>query len=148
MLAKATLLFLVSTVKFFFSPAAGIAWGFSPVQTILITSTGGITGFLFFYYLSRYITQWWKKWKQRKTRTAPTRFSFRNRTIIRIKNSFGLIGIALATPVIISVPIGAVIAARFYPHRKGTLLIMSAGIVFWSVNLTLLLHIFTNYLRN
>lgn len=143
---KAILLFLLSTVKFFFSPAAGLAWGFSAVTTITITSIGGICGFLFFYFLSKYVALLWKRWKKNKKDKDPVRFSFRNRTIIRIKNSFGLVGIALATPVIISVPIGAVIVARFYPRQKWTIPIMSAGIVFWSINLTLLLYVFKNYL--
>lgn len=58
------------------------------------------------------------------------------RKVIRIKKSFGLIGIAIVTPCIISIPIGSVIAARFYHHKPQTVFVLYLSVIVWAFVLT------------
>ena len=101
--------------------------------------TGGFIGIFFFYYLSnwinRLISKLFKKKKKKKV------FSKKVRRFINIKNKYGLIGISLLTPVLISIPVGCFIASRFFSKKKIAIFIMLGGVVFWSVLLPLLSYL-------
>ena len=50
-----------------------------------------------------------------------------------IWKKYGLFGIALLTPVIISIPIGTIIASRLVPDKKKVFLYMLISISVWSI---------------
>jgi hypothetical protein len=140
-------IFLLSTVKLLFAPGAAVAAGFNMPETIIITSTGGCSGILFFYYFGHWLTEYLRRivQKQRKVTVAngaqfskaPT-FNKRNRIIVKVKYHFGMMGIVLFTPVLLSIPIGAVVAARLYWGSRWALPLLILSTVAWSVILTLL----------
>jgi membrane protein YqaA with SNARE-associated domain len=146
MVAKAISLFLLSATKFAFSPATGYAFGFSFWQVIVITSVGGVSGSLFFFYLSQYFTQLSINRKQKKIAKAKAQgkevytkvFTTKNKLIIKVKQKFGLFGLAAITPAIISIPVGAILAGRFYRKQKDATLMLTTSVLFWSVCLSLL----------
>ncbi|MFO7668076.1 MAG: hypothetical protein R6W31_00310 [Bacteroidales bacterium] len=87
---------LSSSVKFAMTfPLAVMQFKFSFAETILWTNAGGILGIYFFAYLSDKLILWWQR-----------TFMKKNRRIIRIKQRYGLIGIALITPLLLSIPVG------------------------------------------
>jgi len=63
-------------------------------------------------------------------------FSKRSRRFVRIWRKYGLAGIAFLTPVIISIPIGTVVANAFEENKKKIFVFMFFSILFWSVLLT------------
>jgi hypothetical protein len=63
-------------------------------------------------------------------------FSSRSRRFVKIWRKYGLIGLAFLTPVLISIPIGTVIANAFESNKKKIFLYMFLSIVFWSVFFT------------
>jgi hypothetical protein len=63
-------------------------------------------------------------------------FSKKSRRFVRLWRRYGLIGISFLTPVIISIPIGTVIANAFEENKKKIFLYMFFAILFWSVTLT------------
>ncbi len=69
-------------------------------------------------------------------------FTKRNRRIVRIWQQYGLVGIAFLTPVILSIPIGTVIALSLVQDRKKVMLYMFLSILFWSVFMTSMFEIF------
>ncbi len=134
--------FLLSTVKFLFAPAAAKGLDLSILQTILITSAGGITGVIVFYFLSKTLQQRALD-KRRKLIAeglkAPKRnFTKVNKTIVKIKTSMGLPGIAFLTLPFISIPVCVIIAAKFFRHRNETLPMLIGSVLVWSVLLTYL----------
>jgi len=138
-LAKILSVFFLSTVKFLFAPGTAIASGLSPVQTIFITSSGGITGITFFYFFGHWVFQQIDAWRYRNLSMKERRiFTKRNRYIVKFKLSFGLIGLILVTPAILSIPIGSVVAAKFYYDNRYTYPLLVASTIIWSVALTLL----------
>jgi len=151
MIYKAISLFLLSAVKFALAPASGFALGFSTNQVILITSIGGVTGVLFFYSLSGFFIKRALKSKKQKLEKAKLEgkiienksFTFKNKLIVKIKRKFGIWGIALITPAIISIPVGSILSARFYRRDKKTLSVLSLSVILWSVCLSLFFNIFT-----
>ncbi len=131
-------LFLLAGIKF--AVAVGIlvspATNYTYIESVFMLIVGGFTGILFFYYFSNWvnkmISKLFKKKKEKKV------FSKKVRRFIHIKNKYGLIGIALITPIIISIPVGSFIASRFFSKKKYTLLFMFAGVVFWAFLLPLI----------
>ena len=65
-------------------------------------------------------------------------FTKRNRLLIRVKSSWGLIGLALISPSVISIPLGSLLAARYFRNDPRTLPVFFAAVVFWSFTLTTL----------
>ncbi|MGY6560823.1 MAG: hypothetical protein ACXITV_01820 [Luteibaculaceae bacterium] len=150
MITKAISLFFLSAVKFALAPASGLALGFGLWQTILITTTGGVCGILFFYLLSDYFVRSSLERRAVKIQKAleagkpnPVKFfSRKNRLIVKVKQKFGVLGIAAVTPAIISIPVGSILAARFFRHNKLTLVYLALSVFLWSLCLSLLLTIF------
>ncbi len=68
-------------------------------------------------------------------------FTKRNRRIVRIWKSFGLAGIALVTPVILSIPIGTVIANSLVDNKRRIFAYMFLSILFWSLLMTSIFEI-------
>lgn len=63
-------------------------------------------------------------------------FSPRTRKFVRMWKKYGLIGVAFLTPVLISIPIGTIIANSFENNKAKIFLYMFFSIVFWSLAFT------------
>jgi hypothetical protein len=70
---------------------------------------------------------------EKESAPKPKIFTKRNRRIITIWKKYGLFGIAFLTPVIISIPIGTIIATRLVNNKKKVFIYMFVSISFWSV---------------
>lgn len=141
---------IVSGIKFLFAPFISIGYGFNYIQTALTTAVGGILGILFFYYLSKWIIVQYYKYspviynyfstektelfKQDTVQEIVTRkkFTRRNKLIINIRNKYGYFGIIIFTPVLLSIPLGAFLAQKYYSRRNHTLIYLSISVVLWS----------------
>lgn len=145
---------------------------FTFYETVLYSVTGGMLGVFVFTFFTRQITRLWhwlktiirkvfykdpvfseptvdvdgkvevhysyvrKNEKQRKV------FTKRNRRLVKIWKKYGLIGIAFLTPVIISIPLGTIVANNMVENKKKIFLYMFISIVFWSLLLTFLYEIY------
>ncbi len=137
---------LLSTVKFLFAPPLSIAYGFNYWQTLLMTSTGGIAGVFLFFYLSKGIQKIFSLGVQR-TRMAfgmspsakdtgesqKKSFTKRNKFLVRLRGRFGMIGIIVLTPTVISIPIGSFLASKYYGDKRLILVYLSVSVVAWSL---------------
>lgn len=131
------LVLLLSSTKFLTAPITALNIGFGYVQTLLLTTFGGIVGVLFFYFLSsaimlllaRFNTRFRPNRKQTKKRS----FTWKNRFIVRVKRDYGIIGLAAITPTMLSIPVGTFLAARFFNDPKEVLPYLMLSVVFWSV---------------
>jgi len=135
---------LSSSVKFALTfPLAVLQFNFSFAETVLWTNVGGILGIYFFTYLSDQIIEWWKRTfrKKRKARSAGKKskkiFTNKNRRIVRIKQGYGLPGIAVITPLLLSIPVGTFLMVRYYPRSKFKIVALLASNIIWSVIYTL-----------
>lgn len=143
-LLKLSGLMLGCSVKFlYFVPAAYIA-GYSFWQTILIAVTGGWLGILSFYYAGQFIVSLYDQYVGRFLRTNRQRKKFTRsaRILVKVKNKYGLIGLALISPTIISIPVGCIIAAKYFSNDRKTVPVFFSSIVFWAFVLTGLTSLF------
>lgn len=106
-------------------------------QALLFGVSSGTFGVVFFMVLSKYLIKAWQ-WLIRLLRLDKNKkpkkvFSKKSRRLVRIKSKYGLVGIALLNPIIISIPIGTFIAVRFYKNKKKVFLYLFGGVVLWSL---------------
>jgi len=112
---------------------------FSFLETILWTNVGGLAGIYFFAFLSGKLIAMWNRNFRKPRRDEPAMqeqtkkvFTKRNRRIVRIKKQYGLIGIALSTPVLLSIPVGVFLVVRYYRATRAKFLYLVASNVIWS----------------
>lgn len=134
------IIFLLSSVKFLLAPGVALGVGISYLQTILITTIGGATGVVVFYYFGTFIFRTIDEWvsSKRKNRVIKKKkvFTRRNRTLVRFRKRYGLPGLALLTPTILSIPIGTIIASRYFHNPYRTIPFLIASVFLWSLLLT------------
>ncbi len=132
---------LFSSFKFAATfPLVIIQFEFSFLETILWTNVGGIAGVYFFAFLSGKLIVWWKRIFRRSNRKiledeqqVKKIFTRRNRRIVRTKQKYGLIGIALITPFLLSIPVGVFLVVRYYHASKMRFLYLIASNLIWSL---------------
>lgn len=132
---------LLSAVKFAMTfPIAILQFQFSFLETVLWTNIGGMAGIYFFAFLSEKLIAWWNRTFRRSTSPATSRdqkekriFTRRNRRIVFIKLKYGLIGIAISTPFLLSIPVGTFLVVRYYRHTRTRFLYLIAANLIWSV---------------
>ena len=131
---------LSSAVKFAMTfPLAVMQFRFSFHETILWTNVGGILGIYFFAFLSEKLIAWWTRTFRKKRPAFGYRnpekkiFTRKNRRIIRIKQRYGLFGIAITTPFLLSIPVGTFLVVRYYRTRKIKFTYLIVSNMVWSV---------------
>jgi uncharacterized membrane protein len=126
--------YLISMVKFFGGPLAGISLGLSFFETVLFTVAGMMTSVVVFSMLGSAFSKWYTAWRRKKRATV---FNTKNRRIVKIWRKFGLTGIAFLTPVIFTPIVGTIVAALFGAPRRQIFVQMLWSAVFWGATLTL-----------
>ena len=105
-------------------------------ETLIYTNIGGILGtFTFIYFSDSLIKIWNKYWPEKLKLKRKTRkiFTQRNRRLVKIKLKYGLFGIAMLSPVILSIPVGSFLTVKYYGIKKTNIIWLIAGQVFWSL---------------
>ena len=141
---------IVSGIKFLFAPLISIGYGFNYFQTVIFTTIGGILGILFFYFFSKWIIRQYSKFcpivfsyftgekveRAKKIlncdQPPKKKFTRKNKIIINLRRKYGFFGIIFLTPVLLSIPIGAFLAQKYYSKKANVLIYMSISVVLWS----------------
>ncbi|MBP7808434.1 MAG: hypothetical protein KA163_04015 [Bacteroidia bacterium] len=125
-------------------PSAIALFDFNLWKVLIVTCAGGVTGVIVFTNISAVLMKWWHNAKMQYFRNHrhPKVFTKGNRRIIRIKKRFGIWGIALVTPLGLSIPVGTFIAERFYKDKKKVVFVFSTAVIFWYVTIYFLLLFF------
>ena len=127
------LVLLGSIVKFSMGSLTAIAANLG-LEGSLANIIGGIIGIVLFTYLGSYVQDYVvKKFPNQfgKKFTRTTRF------LVRIKQKFGLGGIAALTPIILSIPVGVLFALALTHDKKKILVSMLMSMFFWATVLFL-----------
>ena len=144
-LLKLLPLFLLSMVKFVVGvPSAFAAFNLNFWELLLFAISAGSMGVTVFMFFSDWLFAVWDAFKYRffpsKEPVKKKIFTRQSRVFVRIIKKYGLPGIALITPTIISIPIGTLIARRLYPNRTKVYCYLLVSVVIWSLILSLILH--------
>lgn len=148
------------------------SYDFTFLEIILYSVTGGMLGVLVFTFFASKLHQVWILFKLKIKKSfnkssnysepiadfdAPVKINYtyiennqsqkkvftkRNRRLVTIFRKYGLFGITFLTPVILSIPIGTIIANSFEPKKRKIFLFMFISILFWSTLMVSLFEIF------
>lgn len=120
--------FLVSTVKFVVSVGALLSFSSRPwYLDMLIVIGGGVTGVIVFTYLGAIISKKLAHYHFFKIKYKTIR------KLIKLKNGYGLIGVAVITPVLISIPVGCIFSASIEHNKLRVIRIQAMSVIIWSV---------------
>lgn len=140
------LVVILSATKFLTAPITSLNIGFGYLETLLITTLGGLLGVFFFFYVSSAImllvsklTSQFSNGKQAKSKKI---FTWKNKVIVHVKREYGLIGLAAITPIFLSIPLGTFLAARFFSDQKKVIGYLAASVIVWSVIVSSIVIIF------
>ena len=162
MIFKIVHVILLASVKYFLTLPYALIIGLDFDQALISVLIGGIGGFLFFYYLSRrvivlfdflkpklcrimpgFIKARFHLFCERLTSKKPAKlFSKKSRFIAKVKTTYGFWGIIIATPFILTIPVGAFLANKYYSKRWQTVPFMIVSILSWAAVLSGVVHIF------
>ena len=132
-LLSSILVFLGSIVKFSMGSLTAIAANLG-LGGSLANIIGGIIGIVMFTYLGGYMQDYLvAKFPKRFGR----RFTTSNRFLVRIKQKFGLGGIAALTPIVLSIPVGVLFALALTQDKKKIMVSMLVSMFFWATVLFL-----------
>ena len=144
--------YLLATVKYFLTFPYALIIGLNYTQTIIAVTIGGISGFYFFYRLSGILIEYYYKHRgavfsavkkysgidlarfmeRRSSRKKPI-FNKRIRIFVRFRKSYGLWGIIIATPILLSIPFGAFLLNKYYSKQKNIFAYMLISILGWAL---------------
>ncbi|MDX5347635.1 MAG: hypothetical protein LPJ89_02325 [Hymenobacteraceae bacterium] len=140
-LIKYISVFLLSTVKFFGGPVAGVSLGLSFFETVLFTITGMMTSVLIFSIVGTSVRNWYAHRQRQKNKPV---FSKKTRRIVMVWQKFGISGIAFLTPILLSPIIGTIVATVLGAPKKAILVHMLWSSVIWGLALTFMVFQFRN----
>lgn len=153
---------LLASVKYFFTLPYAMIIGMEYKEAIIAVLIGGIGGFLFFYYLSKSILRGYYLLRPQICNIIPAflrlryiyfcerirkkkkvkLFSRKNRFIVKLRKTYGFWGIIIVTPFILTIPLGAFLANKYYSKRRQTVPFMILSIIGWAAILSGIVHVF------
>lgn len=162
MVIKILHVILLASVKYIFTLPYAMIIGLEYKQALIAVLIGGIGGFLFFYYFSKpvirgidfiwpyvcrfappvYRVKYKAICEKRLLQNSSKIFTRKSRFIARFKTTYGFWGIILATPFLLTIPLGAFLANKYYSRRKHIILYMILSIVGWAGILSGIVHLF------
>lgn len=143
-LSQIVIVFLMSAIKFGFGgvPLAVMVEKFPLFKAITITTAGGVAGAIVFANISEWVLDKWHAFRNRY-------FPYRNHKQVpeskltkKIREKWGLYGLAFFAPFILSIPIGTLLSVHFYHDKQKVISYMIVSIVLWD----LFFYYFYNYL--
>lgn len=117
-------------------PLAIYVMKMSVIETLIYTNTGGILGVIIFLNFWDYLIRMWNKYRPGNLNFHSKNkkiFTRSNRRLVRIKIKYGLLGIVILSPVVLSIPVGSFLAAKYYGTKPQVYVWLISGQIFWSV---------------
>ncbi|MCG8577945.1 MAG: hypothetical protein MI810_23910 [Flavobacteriales bacterium] len=126
--------FWLGTFKFMFAHwltfAAANGMGYEPhfYEIFIAVETGCLTSMSIFYWSSGMVMRMAAKRREKKKAEAIKNgkeykkkiFTRTNKGIVWIKQKIGIYGVTFIAPLVMSIPIGSVVCAKFYGEKKIT----------------------------
>jgi uncharacterized membrane protein len=125
-----------SSVKFVAGPLAGFGLGLSMVETIVCTWVGMMTTVTIMLTVGRFLVQQIGRLSVQK----PKLFSGRARYAVRVWQRFGIIGIAVMTPLLFTPIGGSMLALSFKVPTARVLFFMAISGIFWAIVFTVMMY--------
>lgn len=132
-----SIFFSLSMIKFLFAPFGGPDAGLTFIETYITCSSGALISAAFFYFMSGMFLKRAADKREfirldaiKNGLELPRKklFTRTNKFIVKMKMRFGIYGISMYAPLFLSIPLGSIVAAKFYGKEKKTFFIIMLGI--------------------
>jgi len=110
--------------KFMVGIVSGVAMGIPFWEFFFIAGFFGSLGILFYTFFGQKIIRWWNKGKDMEEPEGWKK---------KVWDRFGIVGIAILTPPLLSQPVGVSLALAFGASRAKIILYLSISIWIWSL---------------
>jgi hypothetical protein len=116
----------LATFKYMFAPLYGKGVGLNFFETYISLVCGGVfSSFIFFKFTHRLIERANRKRIERRRRALqmgfeyfePKKFTFTNKLVVKTRRKFGFFVCAFFFPFFLSVPVGTIIATKFFGNH-------------------------------
>lgn len=147
--------FIIGAFKYLFSHgmAFGFTKGFDDVEVNFInifipTILGAIISMAFFYFLSDFLMERAAKKRHRLYHEAldkgipfkvKKKFTKTNKFLVKIKSKLGVYAFTFLVPLFLSIPLGSILCAKFYGHKKKTYPLMVLNMSIYGLVMTLII---------
>jgi len=137
---RAIPIYFSSMIKFIFGPVGGYAARLNILTTIIVTIAGMMTVVFLFSFFGHFMrTKILNRFMRNKKK-----FSEKNRRFVTIWKKYGLVGVAVLTPIILTPIGGTVLAISFGAPRGKLILYMFISAVVWSTVFSVAIYAFGN----
>jgi len=119
--------YLLSGLKFIFGPTLGVAYDLPLSVIILLTAFGMMTTVYLLTYFGDPI-----RGALKGLRKNPKKFTKRNRQFVKIWRKYGLEGVCLLTPIVLTPPGGGLLANLLGTNKKKIIKWMWISALGWS----------------
>jgi hypothetical protein len=130
-LLKMLTVILWSAVKYIVGIGFAIGFGYNLIETLLLTVGGGMLGVVVYLYLWTFILGIYHRYFPKKVK--PIKFSKNKRRLVTIIKKYEVWGIAFLTPMILTPPLGTILASTIEPNKWRIKLIMFISFCFWTL---------------
>lgn len=128
-------IYFLSGLKFVFGPALGvIAYDLPLLPVILLTACGMMTTIYLFTFFGDELRTFLKRFRKKEKKT----FTNRNRQFVKIWRRFGLKGVCLLTPLILTPPGGGLLINVLGTKKSEIIKWMWISALLWSTIISLL----------
>lgn len=111
---------------------------YSFIEASFLSVGGGMLGVFVFLFGYEFIKKKWKKW--RGIEDESFKINRKRRFLVKLRRRFGLTGIAALTPIVLTVPVGTILATTIESSRKKIIIYMLVSFLLWGVGLSALYH--------
>jgi hypothetical protein len=137
---KAFSIYLLCTLKVIFGPTLGYAAGLHIVTTIITTITGMMTSVVAFTYFGEWLRmKIFKRWISTRKNFTPNR-----RRIVTVWKKYGLVGIAVLTPLALTPIGGTILAVSFGAPKEKIIWYMLISVTVFAIVFSGLIYLFGN----
>lgn len=127
--------------KFILGPLGGYAARLHPIITVLVTVGGMMTSVVVFTYFG----EWLRVKLQHGPLKKRKRFSPRSRKFVKIWKKYGLTGVAVLTPLILTPIGGTILAVSSGSPKEKILLFMLISASAWAIVFTVIIYFFGHH---
>jgi len=135
---KSIPVYLSSMLKFILGPSLGYGARLHPLTTILATVGGMMTSVVAFTYFG----EWLRTKVLHRFFSDRRKFTPGNRKFVKTWKKFGLTGVALLTPLILTPIGGTILAVSAGSPKERILLFMLVSAIGWAVIFTVTIYFF------
>ena len=133
---------LVCTIKFIIGLGMALTYNFSPITFYLSTVGGGMLGVFIYLYLWDFLLLLKAKFVKPKPHIIHIKINKNIRKMVHFSRTWGIYGIALVTPNIISRPVGTLICRAIEKNKWHIKLVMFISLSFWALLIIALQNLF------